>query len=288
MKIGLIGLGSWSQKLISCLPNSQDLFAVLTSREDAAANLPKGTIICRSYYEFTALGLDRIIIANEASKHLQTLKEIRTVLPIIPILLEKPFVMSSAEVDEYFDLFGNDNNLLVNHTLLFNKNLLEIKKSHKQTSPLKIFCADCNLGPYRENCSALWDYGPHPISVAIYLTANASHPINIKILEAQKSKTSYGDVVTFRLIIQDKTEVVCSVGNGFPVKIRKYLMHYSNNEIVAFDGVASVNPQPLQTLLEEFSNHIIAETKRQDSRWGLELPSAVIRTMSQIDSILGN
>ncbi len=283
MKIGLIGLGSWSQKIIRYLPNSQDLFAVLTSREDASANLPKRTIICRSYDEFTALGLDRIIIANEASKHLQTLKKIRTILPIIPILLEKPFVMSSAEVDEYFDFFGKDNNLLVNHTLLFNKSLLEIKKSHKQTSPLKIFCTDCNLGPYRADCSALWDYGPHPISVAIYLAADEDLPIDIKILEAHVSKTIYGEIVTFRLTIQNRTEVICSVGNGSPVKIRKYLMHYPNEEIIEFDGMSSVNPQPLQILLAEFNEFKVEQTENRDSRWGLNIPSQVIRAISGLE-----
>jgi hypothetical protein len=286
VKIGVVGLGAWSQKLIKCMPNPQHLFGVLTNRADAERLLPGGTRIYRSYEEFADAGLNRIIIANEATKHLLALKKIRSTLPKIPILIEKPFATSIANANDYVDNFGLDDNLIVNHTLLFNKNIYALKQRHLFSIPNTINCADCNLGPYRSDCNSLWDYGPHPISVALYFSNLDQYPIEVDVLEATQTNSSFGSITNFRLVINNKTEVLGSVGNGFPLKIRKYLFSFNGNEIVEFDGLKKEEPQPLQQILSEFCEFSDGDSKIRDCRWGLKIPIGVVKIIAEIEKKL--
>lgn len=286
MKIGLIGLGAWSQKLIKCLPNPEHLFCVLSNRVDAKDVLPHGTLILRTFDEFIETGLDRIIIANQASKHQFALKKIRHALPTIPILIEKPFATTHEEICEYINQFGLDENILVNHTLLFNKSIEDIKKKYQKSKPLKINCADCNLGPFRMDCSSLWDYGPHPISIALYLTTIDESMLDVEVIDAKQVNTSFGSITNFRLILNNETEMICSIGNGFPLKVRKYLFAYNENDNVEFDGIEKVDPEPLNKILMDFcelkkQNRLIA-----DGRWGLKIPINVVKIIDEIEKKL--
>jgi predicted dehydrogenase len=284
VKIGLIGLGNWAQKLIACLPNPQELNVVLTQREGLSEIIPTGTKVARTYEEFLSSEPDRVIIANQASKHLETLIKIRSALPKVPIFIEKPFALNVKEAQKYEEIFGLDDNLIVNHTLLFNKNLWEIKQKHLKASPQKIYCADCNLGPYREDCNSLWDYGPHVISVALYLCAAETYPLNVEVLEASNYKTTYGELVTFRLNIQDETEVIASVGNGFPLKMREYQINYGDGVVEKFNGLDKVEPTPLHWILKDFCSR--NEIRQSGNFWGIGMSLKVVKAISDIENLL--
>jgi predicted dehydrogenase len=111
MKIGIVGLGLWTQSIIRSLPNTENHLCVLTKREDAIDILPPDTCIYRSYEDLMESDVSHIIIANETSKHQYALRRIRAELPKIPILIEKPFATSVSEANEYINKYGMDEKL---------------------------------------------------------------------------------------------------------------------------------------------------------------------------------
>ena len=283
MNIGLVGLGKWATKIIASIPNTHRLSAVLTQRTDAKDFLANDVVITKTYKDFFSYKFDCIIIANEASKHQSTLFEVRSRMPNLPVFIEKPFAKNLDEIHRYQAFFSSDKSTFVNHTLLFNKNLELIK--HKIASglslPKKIYCADCNLGPYRNDCNSFWDYGSHPISIILYLCEQDKlEDLNVRVIEATRSQTSYGELTFFKLSINNITEVICTVGNGFPVKVRKYCIE-TEKELLEFDGAEEVEPKPLAAALEYFFK--FENTK---DRSGIGLATKVVEILSSIENFI--
>jgi predicted dehydrogenase len=285
-RFGIIGLGGWALRLIENINPDQRISAVLTQRTDAHEILPKQTKVVRTYDEFVTIGLDGIVIANGASLHQQALKEVRKRLPTVKILVEKPFALSTHEIPaEYFGK-AEDLRVLVNHTLLFNQNLLEMKESLSEI-PKKIVSIECSRGPQRSDCSGLWDYGPHAVSVALYLCDALDRSVNCEVREVSHMQTHWGSLAYFRLLVNEQTEIECFVGNGFPIKIRRYeIFCGTDKNPKTFDGLIEVDPKPLQSLFAQFGSEAGGGTTKKDVRWGAKIGIRITEILETVETKL--
>ncbi len=122
--------------------------------------------------------------------------------------------------------------------------------------------------------------------MAIYLCFAEEKIIKAKLIETTETKTTNGSMTNFRIIIGENTEMQCAVGNGFPVKIRKYLFKNDKDYIVEFDGLKRVEPQPLQQVLSNFCNFNEGNPNIRDCRWGLKIPLSVVEIIEEIEDAL--
>ncbi|KNC46113.1 oxidoreductase domain-containing protein [Thecamonas trahens ATCC 50062] len=91
------------------------------------------------------------------------------------VLMEKPLAVSVEECKELVAAAeANSVRLLVGHTFLFNSSVAKMKAmvdTHDVGDTHYVYAKRTNLGPVRQDVSALWDLATHDISVFLYLLA---------------------------------------------------------------------------------------------------------------------
>jgi hypothetical protein len=247
--LGLIGAGKWGQNYIKLC-------------DKLNINLKIGN---RLNYKDLYKSCQGIIIATPPDSHVNI--AIEALEYNIPVMIEKPL---SFSYDEGCKLLKY-NNILVNNLHLFSpafeyiyNNAINIKE---------IISIGCNKGPYREY-SSLFDYGPHDLSMGLYLcsktpTLNYIKKINTNNAEQYNLNINYGTV---------NHNIV--VGNAGPNKKRLFKVITEENNIFIYDDLKkdkllfnnkSINISQISTL----ENSLLHFTKLLDgyidSRFGVEL-----------------
>ncbi len=289
MKIGVVGLGDWSFNIFKSLPPGADVVGVLTRRPDAPDLVPRACRVLTEFESLAALDIDGVIVANEASKHVHTLRMIWAHAPRMPVFVEKPVGMSLPDVEELSleRSRRGDSIFLVDHVQLFNCNLQRIKDRLEGIPPKTIRGLDGNMGPFRVDCNALWDYGPHAVAIALYLTGFPQPPDSVRVLDARLKRDERGVTVEFDLQIGTTTVANLSVGNNAKEKTRHYSVHSTDGTKFIFDGLKQSEPPPLSAVLRDFCDAIrVGAAPLRDARWGWSLPLEVTRVLCDIEGVL--
>ncbi len=289
MKIAVVGLGAWSLKILKSLPPGTDVVGVLTRRPDALNLVPKDCQVLVELEHLAALDVDGIIVANEASKHLPTLRVIWAHVPKMPVFVEKPVDMCLSDVEVLSCQKPEVDNLifLVDHVQLFNWNLQGIKADLEGVPPEMIRGIDGNNGPFRADCNALWDYGPHAVAIALYLTGFPLPAGGARVRDAWLNRDRKGATVDFELQIGAKTVASLSVGNNAVEKARHYRVRAMGGTQYIFDGLAPCKTPPLTAALQAFCDAIRAgRAPHGDARWGWALPLEVTRVLCDVEKVL--
>jgi predicted dehydrogenase len=283
MNIALVGLGRWAGRIIDSLPREARVTTVVTRRPDAAATAPEGSTIVATLTELAGRGIDAAIVANEASAHVRTLQALWTVDPSLPVFVEKPLALSLASLRSLADARsgGAREFLLVDHVQLFNANALALKARLGSAQDLEIEGSEANDGPVRDDCDGLWDYGPHAVAMALFLSGVA--PGDAQVVSARRSGDARRHVVDFELAL-GRASARLSVGNGASTRSRRYLVRDASGLHLEFDGLAPADPPPLSAALSSFCAAVAAGAPpSNDTRWGWELPVAVTRLLEEIE-----
>jgi predicted dehydrogenase len=175
--IGLAGAGYWGSKLARnifeakggrlaaiCDPDTQRL-------ESAVARYPG----CRAYSDLEALlatnDIDAVVVATPASSHAE---HCRAVLEADKhVLVEKPLALSTADCEELCELASSKRlTLMVGHTFVYSepvRMLRQLVQAGELGEILYLYGQRVNLGVIREDLNALWNFGPHDVSILLYL-----------------------------------------------------------------------------------------------------------------------
>lgn len=192
----------------------------------------------------------------------------------VPVFCEKPMVMGIAEAVFLRDAWERNNKpvFLVDHLQLFNEDV-------EHTTPIGHFHIDAyGPGPYRPDCSGLWDWGSHTVAEALFLTSAKEG----RLVKA----TSAGPVINDNGISEmvdiqatfDGTFITMRVGNGATVK-----RHASEH---IFDA-AFVNEPPLTRAVKAFLDEVREPSPGDgDRRFGMDLPFEVCRFLESVDDEL--
>jgi predicted dehydrogenase len=166
IRLGLIGCGAWGWRYIGAAGEAGNCRVTHVAGGDSRNYDPNLYRIPSSEWRsLLVASVDAFIVATPPDTH----EEICTTLLKSgrPVMVEKPLALSYAEAVEIVGTAVHHNApLLVNHQHLFAPAYEALRE--RAFFPRFIRSSAGNIGPFR-SYSALWDYGPHDVAMALGL-----------------------------------------------------------------------------------------------------------------------
>ncbi|OGG58887.1 hypothetical protein A2765_00715 [Candidatus Kaiserbacteria bacterium RIFCSPHIGHO2_01_FULL_56_24] len=151
-RLALFGHGRWGKNILRTLEGFPDVSVTLVGRGETAPS-----------------DIDGAIIATPISTHMAL------ALPLIergtPLLIEKPLTDSADDADRLLAAAEKSDSLVqVGHIHLHNPAFLKARELLPSLGPIRYASFEgMNNGPFRPDASVLWDWLPHPLSMALRL-----------------------------------------------------------------------------------------------------------------------
>ena len=303
LRIGLVGAGPWGRNYLKALARRNDAAAVAVgSRNPETLALAGGN--CRVHENWRALTdekLDGVIIATPPATHLPIASYFGELG--IALLIEKPLCLNLGEALAFRDSATKFHApVLVDHIHLYSP----AYRLLKQLSPLlgrviAIHSACGRNGPVRPDTPALWDWGPHDVSMALDLMVTA--PVAIAGRRTLHRPCGPGQEENFEIKLEFPNAIRANIAVGNAMDpVHRFEVAHERGDLVYDDladrkltyrpapggseprvaqTVAAAGPfrPPLDCVVEDFCAAIRAG--RPDSRQ-LDLAIGVIRVLDQI------
>lgn len=175
--VGIAGVGYWGSKLVRNLYDAPGCRLVAICDPDAgrvraSTKRYPGSVGVSDVRDLVARDdVDAVVLATPAAMHHE---HARLALEAGKhALVEKPLALSAAECDDLVAVAtANGVTLMVGHTFLYSEPVRRLRAMIQEGELgdiLYIYGARLNLGVIREDLNALWNFGPHDISILLYL-----------------------------------------------------------------------------------------------------------------------
>ncbi|NLG52003.1 MAG: Gfo/Idh/MocA family oxidoreductase, partial [Chloroflexi bacterium] len=175
--IGIIGCGYWGINYVRVFEElgESEVKAVCDRRPERLAEVEKRFPCLHSTTNHQDLlkspDVDAVVVCTEASSHYPIVSEYLTAGK--HVLVEKPMTTRVSDAEELLNLAESKGlTLMIGHTFLYNAGIRQVKDYITQGDMGKLYylySRRTNLGPIRNDVSALWDLAPHDISIFNYL-----------------------------------------------------------------------------------------------------------------------
>jgi predicted dehydrogenase len=179
LNLGVIGAGAWGKNHVRTAAGLAEaqLAAVCDAdprTRDRLARQYPGALITGDVGECLA-AVDAVVVATPARTHAEIAA--RAVEAGKPCLVEKPFALDVASAEGVARLAAERGvPVLAGHLLLFHPAVERLRAMIGQGELGQVFylySLRVNLGQVRADENALWSFGPHDVSVALYLLGEA-------------------------------------------------------------------------------------------------------------------
>lgn len=245
--IAIIGSGYWGINYVRLLSQLADanLVAVCDKSEERlklVAGQYCDTITCTSVDQMLALdGIDAVIICTNPGNHYEVG---RTCLEAGKhILVEKPLTVKAENAQKLTALAKTKNLvLMVGHIFLYNAGIAKMKSyidSGEVGDIRYLYSQRTNLGPIREDVSAIWDLAAHDIYIFNHLLNNS--PASVNAVGARFLQDGLEDVGFITLHYPTGVSGSIHVSWANPHKEREIVIVGSNQRI-SFNDVAAREP----------------------------------------------
>lgn len=175
LKIGVIGAGAWGRnhvRTVAGLPDAE-LAAVCDSdanTRDRVARQYPGTLVTGDAAALLER-VDAVVVASPAATHATI--ALQCVAAGKPCLVEKPFALN-VRAAEAVARAATERKVpvLAGHLLVYHPAVERLRTMVQAGELGKLFYLyglRVNLGQVRQDENALWSFGPHDVSVALYL-----------------------------------------------------------------------------------------------------------------------
>lgn len=224
--LALIGKGRWGKNYINVI---NDL---------SSCELPEKLIKTSNYKDLFAFdNIDGVIVATPSSTHFRIAKEFLE--KGFSVLIEKPMTTDYKDAVELSRIARKYKNIvMVGHIYLYNPAFLKAKKLIKSIGKIKYISTEgMNYGPIRTDVTALWDWGPHDISMAIDLLGRMPEEVSAYGLSSLRPDTKFYDMCNLKLKFPNNIFVFVNIGWLSPVKKRNMTIVGENNTIVFDDTI---------------------------------------------------
>ena len=183
LKVGVVGAGAWGRNHVRTVAGlaEAELAAVCDTdpkvRERVARQYPAALVTG----EIGALlgVVDAVIVASPAATHAAIARQV--VEAGKPVLVEKPFALKVEDAVTVARLSAERKvPVLAGHLLVYHpaiERLRELVRTGELGKVFYLYGLRVNLGQVRKDENALWSFGPHDVSVALYLLGE--HPIRV-------------------------------------------------------------------------------------------------------------
>jgi predicted dehydrogenase len=220
VRLGLIGAGRWGRnyiKTIRVLPEAR--LSALATRNPANKELVDSSChITPDWHELLDPKLvDGIIIATPPDLHAEMLEG--AIRARLPAMVEKPLTLNLPDTVKLQSLQRELNALvLVDHIRLFNSAYIELNRQAPALGQIReIHSESGNWGPFRDY-TALWDYGPHDLSVTLTLLGQSPSTVRIEELERRRIENTLGGNYQIELGFRNDVRASIKLGNLFENK----------------------------------------------------------------------
>jgi predicted dehydrogenase len=199
LKVGVVGAGNWGKNHVRTVAGLADaeLAAVCETdpkrRERLAQQYP-ATHVSGDLADFLS-HVDAVVVASPAATHA------RIALQCIdagkPCLIEKPLALNTQDAEAVAQrAAARKVPVLSGHLLLFHpavEALRALVQSGEMGKVYYLYGLRVNLGQVRADENALWSFGPHDVSVALYLLGEA--PVRVAAQGRSYLQPNVEDVV---------------------------------------------------------------------------------------------
>jgi predicted dehydrogenase len=175
LKVAVIGAGVWGRnhvRTLAALPEVE-LTAVCDisakRREEISQRYPG--VLVTDALEAALRPAEAVVVASAAATHAELATA--AIERGLPVLVEKPFALSVADAERLAALAAARRvPVVVGHLLLFHpavERLRTMVVAKELGDIYYLYSQRVNLGQVRPDENALWSFGPHDISVAMFL-----------------------------------------------------------------------------------------------------------------------
>jgi len=175
LKVGVVGAGNWGKNHVRTVTGLADaeLAAVCDTDPKTRARLARqypSAHVTADLADFLP-GVDAVIVASPAATHAAV--ALQCIDAGKPCLVEKPFALSTEDAEAIARRAAERNvPVLAGHLLVFHpavEHLRAMVRSGEMGTVYYLYGLRVNLGQVRADENALWSFGPHDVSVALYL-----------------------------------------------------------------------------------------------------------------------
>ena len=235
MRLAVCGLGSWGRMYAETIEALAGLDLV-------------GTAGRQGWRELVARrDVDAVIVATAPSSHTEIAEA--AIRAGKPVLCEKPLsldVASARALREVVKETGGQ--LLVAHTYLWHPGFEAVAQAAVAARPDRLVSDSGNSGPVRAGVSALWDYGPHDVAMAL---AIAGVP---ETASARFESLAGGESWTIVLSWSDGVVAELHCSNELPERRRRFAAEFDWGRL-EFDDTglaAQLDQRPVSRMLRAF------------------------------------
>ena len=244
MNVALIGAGYWGPNLARVffeLPGC-NLQTICDKKKERLDSIKASFPNINTTQDYKILlgnpELEAIAVVTEAQYHYEIAKE--CLLAGKHVLVEKPLALHSHECKDLIGIAKAKNRILmVGHLLEHHpavRKLKELIDSGEIGKVYYIYSQRVNLGEIRRYENALWSFGPHDVSVILYLLGE--EPESVNALGESYLQENIQDVVFVNLHFKDKRMAQVHISWLDPHKIRKFTI-VGSKKMVVFDDMES-------------------------------------------------
>lgn len=242
VNVALVGLGYWGPNLARNLAGvaGAHLHTLCDERSDRLAELACQYPGARCTTDYGSVLADdavhAVVLATPVHTHF-TLA--RAALEAGKgVLVEKPLADTSEKCEELIRIADDSSlTLMVGHVFIFNAAVRMVKSyiaSGEIGDVLYVYSQRLNLGQIRKDVNALWNFGPHDISILRHWLE--ADPVNVRARGYSYIQPSIEDVVFMTLDFPGGVGVNIHISWLDPLKIRQMTV-VGSKKMIVYDDV---------------------------------------------------
>lgn len=244
VQIALVGMGYWGPNLartISDLDGAR-LHTICDADEGRMERYRRRFPDTRFTADFDAIvadaQVDAVVVATPvATHHSLAMMALRAGKHV---LVEKPLATTTAECAELVALAdAQDRRLMVGHVFLYNAAVRKVKEyiDQGEIGELRyVYSQRLNLGQVRRDVNALWNFGPHDLSILAYWLG--SEPERVVARGYSYVQPGIEDVVFMTLDYPRGIGANVHISWLDPLKVRRMTV-VGSEKMVVYDDVSS-------------------------------------------------
>ena len=242
--LGQFGCGYWGPNLLrnfSTVSGCRVRYVVDPSaarRAFVQTNFPHVEAIASYESVLDDPAVNAVVIATPAETHFHLAK--KALGAGKHVFVEKPLATKCSEVDELAALAASHGRvLMVGHTFIYNAAVRYVKRliENGDLGEIRyIYSQRLNLGRIRSDIDALWNFGPHDISIIQYWLGD-QEPVSVFRQGMAFIQDGIDDVVFLNLEYPSKVIASIHVSWLDPQKVRKMIV-VGSRKMVVYDDVA--------------------------------------------------
>jgi predicted dehydrogenase len=244
MIIAQIGCGYWGPNLLRTFNNLEDCVVKYVVERDQSRkefvrkNYPEILVYSDISQVLEDSSVNAVVIATPAGTHFDLAKLFLEAGK--HILVEKPLSTKVEELDALEKIASRQMlTVMSGHTFIYNNAVRYVKKIIDEGSLgdiRYIYSQRLNLGRIRNDIDALWNFGPHDISIIQYWLDDLA-PLSVHRHGVDFIQNGVDDVVFLNINYPEKIMANIHVSWLDPVKTRKMVV-VGSKKMVVYDDVA--------------------------------------------------